>query len=32
MMTAPVAMTDRMPMLISIQNPERVSNILRARP
>ena len=30
MMTAPVAMTDRTPMLMSIQNPERVLNILRS--
>ena len=30
MMTAPVAMTDRTPMLTSIQNPERVLNILRS--
>ena len=30
MMTAPVAMTDRTPMLTSIQKPERVLNILRS--
>ena len=29
-MTAPVAMTDRTPMLMSIQNPEQVLNILRS--
>ena len=29
-MTAPVARTDSTPMLTSIQNPERVSNILRS--
>src|SRR4029450_3731229 len=30
MMTAPVAMTERTPMLMSIQNPKRVLNILRS--
>ena len=30
MRTAPVAMTERTPMLTSIQKPERVSNILRS--
>ena len=30
MITAPVASTDRMPMLAIIQKPERVSNILRS--
>ena len=29
-MTAPVAPTDRTPMLMSIQKPERVLNILRS--